>query len=76
MRATIEIGGEEATLEGWEWSSEDEELKEMLNRMLDVDGPSGADPAPSYHEAKRVIGIVGGKIVDYELPEYEEGHVY
>lgn len=76
MRATIRIGDIEATLEEWQWTSGSDLWVEVLNGMLDPDGPSGSDPAPNFHEAQRVAGILGTDVTDYELPEYVEGRVY
>lgn len=76
MRATIEMGGARATIENWHWTSRRQVLADVLNRMLDPIGPSGADPAPNYHAALEAIERLGGKILDYELPEYVHGRVY
>ena len=76
MKATINISGVSATLEGWTWSSTDRQLARLLNVMLDPDGPSGADPAPNTHEARRVAQLLGGEVVDYELPPYDKDAVY
>lgn len=76
MRATIETHGASATIEGWEWRSENEIVSEMLNQMLPPDGPSGADPAPNYHAALDAVEQFGGHLVSYELPEYVEGRIY
>jgi len=76
MNATIELAGMQATIEGWEWTGEDECFVALLNAMLDADGPSGADPAPNTHEARRMAELLGGKVVDFELPEYDPEAVY
>lgn len=76
LRATIEVNGHRATFEGEEWSGEDEELVRLLNFMLRRSQISGYDPAPHTNEAKRVAKLLGGKVIDYELPEYVEGRVY
>lgn len=76
MRATIEVADARATLKGWNWTSRHEAWAAVLNSMLDPLGPSGSDPAPSLHEARRVVSIIGGAVVDYKLPKYVEGRVY
>jgi len=76
MNATIELRGMQATIEGWEWTGTDEQSVTLLNAMLDPAGPSGGDPAPNTHEARRVAELLGGKVVDFELPEYDPEAVY
>jgi len=76
MNATIELAGMTATIEGWEWTGEDGRFVALLNAMLDPDGPSGGDPAPNTHEARRVAELLGGKVIAFELPEYDPEAVY
>jgi len=76
MNASIELAGMQATIDGWEWKGEDEQFIARLNSMLDPDGPSGADPAPNTHEARRVAELLGGKVLEFELPEYDPEAVY
>ena len=76
MNATIELAGMQATIDGWNWTGSDEGLVALLNAMLDPDGPSGADPAPNTHEARRVAELLGGKVLEFELPEYDPEAVY
>ena len=76
MRATVQLGGMQATIEDWNWTGEDRQLVAVLNAMLDPNGPSGGDPAPNTHEARRVIGLLGGEVIDFELPPYDKDTVY
>ena len=76
MSATIRVGTFEATIEGWQWAGDNPAFVGMLNARLDPVGPSGADPAPDYHEALRVVEEIGGEVIDYELPEYVRGRIY
>jgi hypothetical protein len=43
---TVNIAGDIATIDGYEWQSDNESLQELLNAMLHPSGPSGADPYP------------------------------
>lgn len=76
MTATIRAGTFEATIDGWEWTGDNASFVDMLNANLDPEGPSGADPAPDYHEALRVADKIGAMVTEYDLPEYVEGRVY
>jgi hypothetical protein len=76
MNATIELGDMTATIEGWEWEGSNKHLVALLNSMLDPDGPSGGDPAPNTHEARRVARLLGAKVVDFELPSYDPEAIY
>ena len=76
MSATVEIAGERATIDGWEWTGSRAELVGLLNGMLSTTGPGGDDPAPDYHEAERVVGVLGGEVVEFVVPEVVEGVVY
>lgn len=76
MEAVIRIGSSTAILIGWEWKSNDPALEELLNSMLDPDGPSPSDPQPQINEAHRVVGELGG-FVEREVPFVAEpGVVY
>lgn len=76
MSATIQAGLFEATIKDWHWTGDNPAFVAMLNARLDPAGPSGADPAPDYHEAQRVAAEIGAEVIDYELPEYVSGRVY
>lgn len=76
MSATIQIGPFEATIDGWEWTCEDDTLQRLLNTMLDPYGPSGADPNPDLTAAQEAVERLGGKIIRYDPTEYDPGVVY
>ena len=76
MSATVKIYGQTATIDGWKWTGEDEELVALLNSMLDPNGPSGADPDPGGNEAARVAKELGGEMVSRDPVESEPGVVY
>lgn len=76
MSATIRLADTTATIDGWEWTSEREELANMLNALLDPAGPSGADPAPDVHAAEAAIEIIGGELVEFDEPEFVRGRIY
>ena len=76
MNATVELAGMTATIEGWEWTGKDKRFVSLLNSMRDPYGPSGGDPAPNTHEARRVATLLGAEVVEFELPSYEKGTVY
>ena len=76
MIATIELAGMRATIKGWSWTGTDGQFVTLLNAMLDPYGPSGGDPAPNTHEARRVAELLGGKVIAFELPEYDPEAIY
>ena len=76
MSATIKVGAFEAILDGWEWTGDDAWFVDKLNSMLDPEGPSGSDPAPDLHEARRTAKELGGQVVRFDKPEYVKDTVY
>ena len=76
MSATIQAGTFVATIGGWKWTGDNASFVDMLNASLDPEGPSGADPAPDYHEAQRMAEQIGAKVIKFDLPEYVEGRSY
>ena len=67
MEATILIAGEQAVLRGWHWICTDKSWEDILNDMLDPDGPSGADPQPAINEARRIAKILGAEVIDEKV---------
>ena len=76
MRAVIQIFGEKASIQDWKWTCRNMTIESLLNHMLAPLGPSGADPAPNYHEAQRIAEMFRGKVLEYELPEFIDGTIY
>lgn len=76
MECTILLWGEWATLRNWNWTSSKPEIADMLNAMLDPDGPSGSDPQPAITEAHRIVEKLGGEVVHEEFEKHEPGLVY
>lgn len=73
----IEIGGIEATIENYEWTSKNKKLESLLNTMLDPLGPSGADPYPDLTAAQAAVDRLGGRVVEYDKPtDYPKGTVF
>jgi len=80
MECTVEIHGIEASLNviDWEWLSDDQDLADLLNSMLDPNGFSPSQDNPALDEAKRVIAALGGRIVEVvhgEAPKLKPGEV-
>jgi hypothetical protein len=76
MSATIQKGPFEAIINGWNWTGNHAAFVSMLNTQLDPNGPSGADPAPDYHEAKRIAKRIGAKVIRFDVPEYVAERIY
>ena len=78
MAATIDLetGQPTATIDGYEWTSDDKNLAEYLNTMLDPLGPSGADPNPDLTAAQEAVKELGGKVVLFDEVESVPGRVY
>ena len=76
MSATVAIGGERATIDGYEWTSDNQALEDLLNAMLDPLGPSGADPNPSMTAAQEAVKRLGGEVVRFDKPEFDPEAVY
>lgn len=65
-----------ATIDGYVWRSDDETLQDLLNSMLDPNGPPGGIPDPDWEAAQAAIEQLGGEIVEHEAVESEAGRVY
>ena len=76
MSATVIIGGEKATIDGYEWTSDNQALEDLLNAMLDPLGPSGADPNPSLTAAQEAVKRLGGEVVRFDKPKFDPEAVY
>lgn len=76
MSATVIIGGEKATIDGYEWTSDNQALEDLLNAMLDPLGPSGADPNPSLTAARSAVDRFSGEVVIFDKPEFDPEAVY
>lgn len=76
MSATVMIGGEKATIDGYKWTSDDQALEELLNALLDPLGPSGADPNPSLTAAQEAVKRLGGEVVRFDKPKFDPEAVY
>lgn len=76
MSATVIIGGERATIDGYEWTSDNQALEDLLNAMLDPLGPSGADPNPSLTAAQEAVKRLGGEVVRFDKPKFDPEAVY
>ncbi len=72
----VNIGGDVAEIEGYEWTGDNDALVDLLNAMLDSAGPSGADPNPDLTAAQNAIDRLGGEIVHADEVEYVEGRIY
>jgi hypothetical protein len=61
------------------WSSTDNpELAQALNEVLDSGHEPGAagQPDPDLAEAQRVVNLIGGEVIEHEPAEFEHGTVY
>lgn len=76
MGARIKVGEFIANIEEYVWSSNTEGLEDILNGFLDELGPSGADPNPDLHVAMEVVEVLGGEVIDYDVPEYVPDRIY
>lgn len=77
MKATIEAFGVEATIdESMEWSCEDKDTKEMLDKLVETghDFPSQQDPIIAM--ASWCADVLGGDLVSYDEPRLIEGAIY
>lgn len=72
----IAIGGIPAVIEDYVWRCEDAALLSLLNTTIPADGPSGADPNPSLTVAQAAVAAFGGRILQADDADYEEGAVY
>lgn len=78
MAATIDLGLglSKATIDGYEWTSDDKIFEDLLNTMLDPYGPSGADPNPDLTAAQAAVKQIGGKIISFDEVENVPGRIY
>ncbi len=64
------------TLEGYQWTGENELVTAYLNSRLAPDGPSGADINAEFLAAQDAIDVLGGEIVYRDGLIYVEGRIY
>ncbi len=77
MAVVIEIGGALATVDEYQWSSDDRTIERLLNRRRQEFGPSGSDPDPDRTLAFEAVRSLGAVIVrDDNKPVAKEGRVY
>lgn len=77
MSAKIELGGEQATIEDYVWTSPNQALADWLNALLVQRGePSGSDPNPDCNAAEEIAKQYHGKLLECEEVEGEPGVVY
>ena len=76
MSVIVKVFGVSATIDGYHWTSEFEELANMLNAMLDPDGPSGADPFPDHTAATDAVEKLDGKIISFDEPSFDPDVIY
>lgn len=76
MAATVRIGGATATIDGYEWTTSNPTLKRMLDKLLDPNGPSGADPNPDHTAALAAIDKLGGTLVRFDEAEFDPNVKY
>jgi len=72
----IKILDEVATINGYQWRSENESLTAMLTAMLSPFGTSPSDPHPDLTAAQDAIAVFGGEILHADPVEYVEGRIY
>lgn len=71
------IGGSIAIINNYEWTcNADVGLERLLNSLLPSFGPEGDDPYPDLTEARRVVNMLGGEVIEVEAVEAVEGRVY
>lgn len=76
MSATIQIADIKATINNYKWRCKNKHYERLLNSMLNDGGPSGSDPNPDYNAALLAVKMIGGKVIDYDLLDYDENAIY
>ena len=76
MTAKIRMGGTEATIDGYKWTSEDKALEGALNAMLEVSEVWGSDPNPDYTAAHEAVKALGGEVLEFTESEFDPEAVY
>lgn len=77
MSATVRIHGQEATVDGYHWSSDNPTLARLLNAHMHHQGPSGADPDPDGTAADRAAQRHDGEVIQRDNPPaYDPDVIY
>lgn len=76
MTAIIQIGKDKAVIKEYKWTSANLGLQDVLNDLLEPDGPSGSDPNPDETAAKEAVKLLGGKFITADAIESKEGVIY
>lgn len=72
----VEVDGKKAEFNDGEWSSEDPQLAQLLNEVLDPEWARPSHPHPEDQVAKSAAHAVGGRIVSVSPAESVPGRVY
>lgn len=79
MAATVRLDifqGIEATIDGYKWSSDNKKIAEVLNNLLDPEGPPTYDPNPDLTEARKIVKRLGGKVLRYDESAFDPKVIY
>ena len=77
MTAKISTPIGEATIENRKWTSDNKELEEYLNFMLDPYGAGGEDPNPDLTAAMLMVELLPkAKLISYTSVKSEPGVIY
>lgn len=76
MSATIELGGEQYTIDEYVWSGPTKGIVDMLNSSLDTEGPSGSDPNPDATAARDIVDKLEVKMIRFDELEFTPGRIY
>lgn len=76
MSVTIEYRGMQATINGGEWTSENDALAAFLTaQLLGVDIPA-SEPFPDYIVAQDIVARFSAVIIDVVKPNTEPNRIY
>lgn len=76
MPAMVEFSTSIATIANRRWESTDPVMRDLLQSMVDPDGPSPSIPDADLYEAERAAAEFHGKIIREVPVESSPGIVY
>lgn len=72
----IKSGDDTYQISNYQWTGTNDVMVAFLNSRLSIWGPSGADPSPDYTAAQDALQFIGGEIVEYDEPPFDDEAIY
>lgn len=65
----LTANGDEAIFNRGRWTSENEELEDVLNENFTMEIVPACEPVPYNYLATKVVESLGGEVIEFEVPQ-------